>query len=38
MSIPAGVIGYLHMTAVVAFVLMAAQDGGSADLDGTHDS
>jgi hypothetical protein len=38
MSIPAGVIGYFHMTAVIAFVLMAAQDCSSADLDGTHDS
>jgi hypothetical protein len=25
------------MTAVVTFVLMAAQDCGSADLDGAHD-
>jgi len=26
------------MAAVVALIFMAAQDGGSADFDGTHDS
>ena len=36
MPIPAGVIRYFHMTAVVALVLMTAQDCGSADLDGAH--
>jgi len=35
--IPAGVIRYLQMAAVVALVLMAAKSGGSTDLDGTHD-
>jgi len=34
--IPTGVIRYLQMAAVVALILMAAQGGGSADLDGTH--
>ncbi len=38
MPISAGVIGDLHMTAVVALVLMTAQDCGSTDLDGAHDS
>jgi hypothetical protein len=38
MSIPAGVIGDFQMAAVVALIFMASQDGGSADLDGTHDS
>jgi hypothetical protein len=38
MPIPAGVIGYLQMAAVVTLVFMAAKDGSSADLDGTHDS
>src|SRR5512139_280933 len=37
MPIPAGVIRYLHMTAMVALIFMAAQDGGSTDLDGAHD-
>ena len=37
MPIPAGVIRYLHMTAVVTLIFMAAQDGGSAYLDGAHD-
>ena len=32
-----GVIKYLQMAAVVALILMAAQDRGSADLDGSHD-
>jgi hypothetical protein len=34
--IPAGVIRYLQVTAVVALILMTAQGSGSADLDGTH--
>jgi hypothetical protein len=38
MPIPAGVIGDLQMAAVIALIFMAAQDRGSADLDGTHDS
>jgi len=38
MPIPAGVIGYLQMAAVVALVLMATQGSGSAELDGAHDS
>jgi len=37
MSIPAGVIRYLHMTAMVALIFMAAEDRGSAYLDGAHD-
>src|SRR4030042_1491909 len=37
MPIPAGVIRYLQMTAMVALILMAAQDRGSAYLDGAHD-
>jgi hypothetical protein len=35
--VPAGVIGYLQMVAVVALILMAAKDSGSAHLDGVHD-
>jgi len=38
MAIPAGVIGYFHMTAVVTLIFMAAKDRGSAYLDGTHNS
>jgi hypothetical protein len=38
MPIPAGVIRDLQMAAVVALIFMAAQDRGSAYLDGTHDS
>ena len=38
MPIPAGVIRYLHMTAVVALVPMATQESGSAYLNGAHDS
>jgi len=38
MPISAGVIGDLQMAAVIAPIFMAAQDGGSADLDGAHDS
>ena len=37
MPIPAGVIRYLQMAAVVALILMAAKDSGSAYLDGAHD-
>src|SRR4030042_6256621 len=37
MPIPAGVIRYLQMAAVVALILMAAKDRGSAYLDGAHD-
>ena len=37
MPIPAGVIRYLHMTAVVALIFMATQGRGSAELDGAHD-
>jgi len=37
MPIPARVIRYLQMAAVVALVLMAAKDSGSAYLDGAHD-
>lgn len=37
MPVPAGVIGYLQMAAVVALVLMPAEDRGSACLDGAHD-
>jgi hypothetical protein len=35
--VPAGVIRYLQMAAVVALVLMAAQGSAPAYLDGTHD-
>jgi hypothetical protein len=35
--VPAGVIRYLKMAAVVALVLMAAKGSGSAYLDGAHD-
>ena len=38
MPIPAGVIRYLQMAAVVALIFMAAKDRGSAYLDGAHDS
>ena len=38
MPIPAGVIRDLQMAAVVTLILMAAQNRGSADLDGTHNS
>jgi hypothetical protein len=34
--VPAGVIRYLQMAAVVALILVAAKDGCSADLDGVH--
>jgi hypothetical protein len=37
MPVPAGVIGYLQMAAVVTLVLMAAKDSCPAYLDGTHD-
>jgi hypothetical protein len=37
MPIPAGVIRYLYMAAVVALIPMAAQGSGSAYLDGVHD-
>ena len=37
MPIPAGVIGDLQMAAVVALIPMAAQECGSAYLDGAHD-
>jgi len=37
MPVPAGVIRYLQMSAVVALVLMTAQGSGSAELDGVHD-
>lgn len=37
MPIPAGVIRYFHMTAMVALIFMATQGSGSADLDGAHD-
>ena len=37
MAIPAGVIRYFHMTAVVTLIPMATQECGSADLDGAHD-
>src|SRR4030066_666424 len=37
MPIPAGVIRYLQMAAVVALIFMAAKDRGSAYLDGAHD-
>src|SRR5208337_1656559 len=35
--VPAGVIRYLQMAAVVALILMAAKGSGSAYLDGMHD-
>ena len=35
--VSAGVIRYLQMSALVALVLMTAQGGGSASLDGAHD-
>jgi hypothetical protein len=35
--VPAGVIRYLQMAAVIALILMTAQDRGSAELDGVHD-
>jgi hypothetical protein len=37
MPIPARVIGYLQMAAVVTLVLMAAKDNCSACLDSPHD-
>jgi hypothetical protein len=37
MPIPAGVIRYLQVPTVVAPIFMAAQDRGSAYLDGVHD-
>src|SRR4030043_1409178 len=37
MPIPAGVIRYLHMTAMVALIPMAAKGSGSAYLDGAYD-
>jgi hypothetical protein len=37
MPVPAGVIRYLQMAAVIALILMTAQDRGSAELDGVHD-
>jgi len=37
MPIPAGVIRYLHMTAMVALIPMAAKGSGSAYLDGVYD-
>ena len=37
-TVPAGVIRYFYMTAVVALIPMAAQNRSSADLDGMHDS
>jgi hypothetical protein len=38
MPISAGVIGDLQMAAVVALIFVASQGGGSADLNGMHDS
>ena len=35
--VPAGVIRYLQMAAVVALILMTAEGSGSAGLDGVHD-
>jgi hypothetical protein len=35
--VPAGVIRYLQMATVVAPILMAAEDSGSAYFDGAHD-
>jgi len=37
MPVPAGVIRYLQMSAVVALVLMTTQGSCSAELDGVHD-
>jgi hypothetical protein len=37
MPIPAGVVRYFQMAAVVALIFMPSQDHGSADLDGAHD-
>src|SRR4030043_1045556 len=37
MPIPAGVIRYLHMTAMVALIPRRARGSGSAYLDGAHD-
>jgi hypothetical protein len=37
LPVPAGVIRYFQMAAVVAVILMAAKDSGSAYLDGAHD-
>ena len=37
MPVPAGVIRYFKMAAVVALILMAAKGSRSADLDGVHD-
>src|SRR5208337_2854341 len=37
MPVPAGVVRYLQMSAVVALVLMTAQGSRSTGLDGTHD-
>lgn len=36
--VPAGVIGYLQMAAVIALILMTAKDSCSAYLYGAHDS
>jgi hypothetical protein len=36
MPVPAGVIRYLQMAAVIALILMTAQDRGSAELNGAH--
>jgi hypothetical protein len=38
MAIPAGVIRYFHMTAMVALIPMATKGSGSAYLDGAHNS
>ncbi len=38
MPIPAGVIRYLQMAAMVTLIPMATKDCGSADLDGAHGS
>jgi hypothetical protein len=35
--VSAGVIRYLQMAAMIALILMAAKDRGSAYLDGAHD-
>ena len=35
-TVPAGVIRYLQMAAVVALVLVTAQSGSSTEFDGTH--
>jgi len=37
MPVPAGVIRYHQMAAVIAFILMTTQDRCSAELDGVHD-